>query len=37
MTHGELLAGEWTYLNTDGAARVDLGDATARGVLCKKN
>ncbi|MFQ6622018.1 hypothetical protein Gotur_001447 [Gossypium turneri] len=37
MTYGELLAGEWTYLNTDGAVRVDLGAATAGGVLRDKN
>ncbi|MBA0753411.1 hypothetical protein Gogos_022374 [Gossypium gossypioides] len=27
MTCGEPLAGEWTYLNTDGVVRVDSGDA----------
>ncbi|MBA0734141.1 hypothetical protein Gogos_018085 [Gossypium gossypioides] len=37
MTHGELLAGEWTYLNTDGAVRVDLEVAAVRGVLRDKN
>ncbi|MBA0706047.1 hypothetical protein Golax_018188 [Gossypium laxum] len=36
MTHGELLAGEWTYLNIDGAVRVDFGAATVGGVLREK-
>ncbi|MBA0670523.1 hypothetical protein Goklo_024295, partial [Gossypium klotzschianum] len=31
MTCGEPLAGEWTYLNTDGAVRVDSGDAAYLG------
>ncbi|MBA0722775.1 hypothetical protein Golax_003421 [Gossypium laxum] len=37
MTRGEPLAGEWTYLNTDGTVRVDSGAAAAGGVLHDKN
>ncbi|KAA3489715.1 Non-LTR retroelement reverse transcriptase [Gossypium australe] len=36
-TRGQLLEGEWTYLNTDGAVRVDSGAAAAGGVLRDKN
>ncbi|MFQ6636743.1 hypothetical protein Gotur_012688 [Gossypium turneri] len=36
-TRGERLAGEWNYLNTDGAVRVDSGVAAAGGVLRDKN
>ncbi|KAK5818792.1 hypothetical protein PVK06_023737 [Gossypium arboreum] len=34
-THGEPLAGEWTYLNTDHAVRVDSEAKTAGVVLTK--
>ncbi|MBA0847843.1 hypothetical protein Goshw_024287 [Gossypium schwendimanii] len=37
MTRGESLAGEWTYLNTDGVVRVDSRAAAAGGVLHDKN
>ncbi|MBA0873317.1 hypothetical protein Goshw_000773, partial [Gossypium schwendimanii] len=37
MTRGEPLAGEWTYLNTDSAVRVDSGDTAAGGVQRDKN
>ncbi|MBA0751503.1 hypothetical protein Gogos_000422 [Gossypium gossypioides] len=37
MTYEEPLAGEWTYLNTDGVVRVDSGAAAAGGVLRDKN
>ncbi|MBA0743465.1 hypothetical protein Gogos_006137 [Gossypium gossypioides] len=36
-TCGEPLVGEWTYLNKDGAIRVDSGVATAGRVLRYKN
>ncbi|MBA0753672.1 hypothetical protein Gogos_021161 [Gossypium gossypioides] len=37
MTHGEPLAGERTYLNTDGAVQMDSRAAVVGGVLRDKN
>ncbi|XP_016752385.1 uncharacterized protein [Gossypium hirsutum] len=37
MTRGEPLVGEWTYLNTVGAVRVDTRATAAEGVLRNKN
>ncbi|MBA0568117.1 hypothetical protein Golob_005630 [Gossypium lobatum] len=37
MTRAEPLAGEWTYLNTDGTIRVDSRATATGGVLREKN